>query len=340
MSNSKYPQANYLEFKTSAIYLQKFHVSIPIQFIFDNVELNAREIENWLNLNKKGQKTGVLFFPGNFGHKFAPTSARVSIKYTGTSSTDSILATLKFHIFAKEIGDSSELHAYDRSAWSKEVFDAWIFTYTIVAPLFEQELCSHGEELPDNVCKLFRQIMHTHYDDFVLIFGKVWKKLNLQEDIESLMRKMLIEMTSRYMLISETGAALPVVFDMCCKVPGLRICAGCLTYKRGAKQMRRCVCGQVYYCSSKCQKENWDVHSTVCGAKGAEKAQATSALTLTESKLQTQAYYHAHRDDPTWLPTFVAGIDTMAAYSDALLAEMEATLASFLATSEAAERLG
>ena len=103
--------------------------------------------------------------------------------------------------------------------------------------------------------------------------------------------------------------------------------------------MKRCLCGQVYYCSSECQKENWGVHSIVCSAKGADKTQSTLALTLAESKLQTQAYYRAHRDDPTWLPTFVQGMDTIADSSDALLAEMEATLASFLATSEAAKRL-
>jgi hypothetical protein len=125
--------------------------------------------------------------------------------------------------------------------------------------------------LPRNACALYRQMMHTHFADCGMIFGRrIWCDFGLCDMVHdgNFMRDMLLDMFKAYFLHRQSEqSALPPIFDAVSKQPDQRICAFCLSTRLGTGQMSRCPCTQVYYCSAACQGADWKVHKLVCGAR-------------------------------------------------------------------------
>ena len=140
-----------------------------------------------------------------------------------------------------------------------------------------------------------------------------------------------------------------------------KMCAWCGTTRGDGKDnaLRKCECKGCRYCTEKCQHKHWDFHKVLCTAKATRDKSTRAKSAGVELQVAEDAHGELrevvgecpdpHDPDPHDLdlqgaqhgppPAWIAAIAPLATASDALLAEMEATLASFLATSEAAKRL-
>ena len=109
--------------------------------------------------------------------------------------------------------------------------------------------------------------MHTHFNDFGLVFGTMWRGFGLgemvNETLKDFMRGILMDMFMTYNTKS-APPQLPPLFNAHTVRSGQRVCAKCMAFRLGSGRMMRCPCHQVYYCSRACQKADWKVHRVVC----------------------------------------------------------------------------
>ena len=252
---------------------QMLNVSLPTQRIFENVSLAPALIRHWLRPDSLS--LGGLVFP----RSPLETESLVPIMHIlksgiGSQSAPalSIKADLTLSIFWREMKSDSALQPFDPAVWHPTAYGVWRHFYYEFAPMFEEECnATCHAQLPGRVSSLFRGMMHTHYEDFGLIFGTMWFKFGLGEMISTgmhdFMREMLSGMFVRYNL-APVPPASPPLFNAVIRDSGQRICAGCMSSRLGTGQMMRCPCHQVYYCSKACQLANWKVHRLVCGQRG------------------------------------------------------------------------
>jgi hypothetical protein len=256
---------------------QILNVSLPVARIFEHVPLDHALIRHWINPHSR--KMGGLLFPRL---PFDTESLVPSIQILKSAVVgiglpppallkDTIQADLTLSVFRRELQPSVELQPFDSAVWHPIAYGVWHYFHSEFAPMFEEECdAAHTSRLPGGACALFRRMMHTHYADCGLIFGSMWWKFGLGDmvgdDMHDFMRGMLVDMYMAYN-VAPTPPALPPLFNAVTLGSGQRVCAGCMTFRLGTGQMKRCPCQQVYYCSKACQNANWTVHRAVCGRK-------------------------------------------------------------------------
>ena len=186
-----------------------------------------------------------------------------------------IKVDLTLFVSRRELCSSTELQPFDADgAWNPESYVVWCDLYDHFAPIMQEECAAlKSNILPASACNLLRRVMHTHFDDFGIVFGKVWWNFGLcamipcaRVNLRSFMRGMLTDMFMVYHMLPSPPPVL-TLFNPRSNAPGQRMCACCLALMLGKGQMMRCPCGQVYYCDDGCQKAHWKVHRLVCGGK-------------------------------------------------------------------------
>ena len=186
-----------------------------------------------------------------------------------------IKVDLTLFVARRELCSSTDLQPFDPITWSSPTsYVVWCDLYNNFAPIMQEE-CSalKSNTLPDEACDLIRRVMHTHFNDFGMVFGKIWWDFGLgsmipcaRVNLRSFMRGMLTDMFMVYHMHPSPPPVL-TLFNPRSNAPGQRMCAHCLALMLGKGQMMRCPCGQVYYCDGGCQKANWKVHRVMCGEK-------------------------------------------------------------------------
>jgi hypothetical protein len=198
-------------------------------------------------------------------------SKRASVRDSSASRT-SIQSDVSLLLFRRDIASSAELQSFDSNVWPPASYEAWRRLHTDFAHVLEDEFEMMGHSrLPNDGCKLFRRMMHTHFADFGFVFGKVWWGFGLgdmvDKDLYCFMRGMLFDMFLTYNTTKPPPLALPPFFNASTAGSGQRVCAKCLVFRLGPREMMRCPCRQVYYCSIECQRADWKVHRVVCRKK-------------------------------------------------------------------------
>ena len=254
-------------------------VVLPIQSLFDNVPFAPAMIRYWLQC--KDRNLGGLMFPRQYqdSESLEPT-VHIVKKSTPLPGSTSFRAEVTISIFRREIVECTDLQPFDVSVWhSKSSYSTWCFIYHRYALLMEEESSDLGDpRLPSaGVCELFRRMMHTHFTDCGLVFGKLWCDFGFADmmigvPLRFFMFKMLMQMFVKYNnkeavdKNNDVTTTLPPMFNASTvKGSGQHICAKCLTYKLGSGKMMRCPCREVFYCCEECQKKDWKVHRLVCG---------------------------------------------------------------------------
>jgi hypothetical protein len=243
-------------------------VSLPNQRIFDHVSIDPALIRHWL----KHVTDGGLFFPRSL-FDMKSKDPCVQIEKRGASAIpSSTQVDLTLYFFRRTVETSSALQPFDSAVWHPDSYEAWVRMHAVFALVLEEE-CSDSNRirLQCGACEFFRRIMHTHFADFGLVFGKLWWEFGLRTMVGAglydFMRDALMDMFLIYH--SATPLPLPPLFDPVTVGSGQRICANCLTFRLGTGQMMRCPCRQVYYCSVACQKADWRVHRVLCTGRPA-----------------------------------------------------------------------
>ena len=226
-------------------------VTLPIQRIFDYVPIHPSHIKDWLRF---GHSAAGLMFPDML------ESREPKIEITKSSvSPHSIQADISVYIFRRELAPSHALQPFDPTIWHPTAYSAWHYMYDVFADVVQDKF---GERT------LFHRVMHTHFNNCGMLFSKrIWIDFGLEsmvdDDVHAFMRLMLMSMFTVYKTNTTTTAELPPLFDaITIKGSDYRICAKCLMFGLG---MRRCPCGQVYYCCKACQSADWKVHKNMCG---------------------------------------------------------------------------
>lgn len=257
-------------FLMNSLWSRKFSdVSLPIERIFEHVPLNPVLIRHWVKPDS--MSVGGLLFPRSpMDRESLVPSIQILKSTVGTKAPKhSIQTDLTLSVFRRELLLPDFLQPFDQGVWNNESYAMWKYFHADFAPMFQEECNASGSSrLPTGACTLFRRMMHTHYDDCGLIFGSMWWKFGLgemvAESIHDFMRRMLIDMFMAYN-VRPIPPALPPLFNAVIQGSDQRVCAGCMTFRLGTGQMRRCPCQQVYYCSVACQLANWKVHRVICG---------------------------------------------------------------------------
>jgi hypothetical protein len=384
MSNSKYNPEDKavgvdgsLKLRCQSIWSHEFlNVSLPLQVIFDHIPYRRASIMQWLRDSKAGKPIGGLMSP-DFSEmvKSNLLSKEVCLKIeyvselpSNDSKAEAIKANVKISIFGRVFGEMSDIHPFDGSHWPRECYNEWNKNYRVNATVLRytcDEFTAENKKLfhvfPKDVCTFFRTMMRAHYTDCVTIYGKFWPGLCLGEmtrhSMSAFMSDMLIGMFMGYHSKSELEtptANAPAFFDVVLLNCDNRVCSKCKKLKlKGHGELKRCECKEVYYCSSTCQKEDWEWHSLVCpiaksraarkaAAKATGRTEGTCDLSSTppivspatsfSSPIDKAAWLSAHFDmehDPSWFRDVSAIAAEIAASVDTLEAEMEATIASF-----------
>jgi hypothetical protein len=186
--------------------------------------------------------------------------------------TPFLKVNITLFVFRRDLHSSVELQCFDSSIWNPISYAIWCGLYENLGPVMQEAFDSHNnDELPRNACEHLRRVMHTHFEDFGMIFGKLWWDFGLGAmvvpiDIRSFMRGMLADMFTTYH-ISPDPPLIGTFFNPRTCDPGQRMCAECLSLMLGSGKMMRCPCAQVYYCDSNCQKAHWKTHRVVCGKR-------------------------------------------------------------------------
>jgi len=181
-----------------------------------------------------------------------------------------IKVNLTLFVFRRDLKESDTLQPYTRaSGWNLISYLVWCELHATLAPVVQSgfDACRRSET-PIDACALLRRVMHTHFDDFGLVFGKIWWDFGLGAmitpvDLRSFMRCMLLDMFVTYYTLPVPPPIRTLFNPRTCD-RGQRMCARCLSLMLGAGRMMRCPCAQVYYCDVDCQKADWGVHRMVC----------------------------------------------------------------------------
>jgi hypothetical protein len=236
-------------------------VMLPIQRIFDHVPISPALIRHWLRSN--ASELGGLCFPVP-GLDMESNVMKVQIrKHAPVRASTDPLSVLQVDINVLilrrdtspsiDLSPSVDLQPFDDAIWDSEAYESWCCLYVGFAPIVEEEMRlsgGPGSGLPSDGCALFRRMMRAHFNDFGLLFGRVWLDFGLrnftEDSMHEFMRNTLLHMFLEY---HATGPAPPPRPPSCNAVsvdPGQRMCAKCLTCMLGHGQMKRCGrCNQV-----------------------------------------------------------------------------------------------
>ena len=252
------------------------NIALPIQRIFDYVPMAPALIRHWLK--SENDISAAICFPRSpYDMESLNPSVqilkRAPVRDGGNLLSDSrtsIQSDLSLLLFRRDIASSAELQSFDPSVWPPASYEAWRRLHTVFAHALEEEFEAMGNSrLPNDSCTLFRRMMHTHFADFGFVFGKLWWGFGLRhmvgKDLYCFMRGMLFDMFMTYTTAKPPPPTLPPFFNASTVGTGQRVCAKCLAFRLGSRQMMRCPCRQVYYCSIECQRADWKVHRVVCG---------------------------------------------------------------------------
>lgn len=288
------------------------NVTIPQRLLFEYVPLHRVLIGHWLKSEDK-LLGGLLFPRGPFemasldpfvqilkqGRKGAPEDTGSTAKrynhlsylllddeaddnsnhiITAIQSeppTEKMISVdLSIFVSRRKLCSLEDIKPFDPSLWHPASYAAWCDLYDHFAPIVQEE-CDvlQNNSLPVEACALLRRVMHTHFDDFGILFGQIWWDFGLgsmipctRVNVRSFMRGMLTDMFMVYHMLPEPPP-VTTLFNPRSNQPGQRICAYCLALMLGKGQMMRCPCGRVYYCDAGCQKAHWKAHRVVCGEK-------------------------------------------------------------------------
>jgi len=266
-------------FLMNPLWVQSFPgIALPVQRIFDHVPMAPALIRCWIQSDVDAM--GGLFFPRLPLDRESLTPSIQIVKSAATSKSaieSAINVDITLSLFRRELLPSHDLQPFDPAVWHPAAYEVWHYFYADFAPIIESECdaaCSN--RFPSGACVLFRRMMHTHFADCGLVFGSMWWKFGLADmtnvSLHIFMRGMLAGMFKAYYFAPTPPAVLPPLFNAVTLGSGQRVCAGCMTFRLGTGQMKRCPCQQVYYCSAACQTANWKVHRVVCGKGGKKKA--------------------------------------------------------------------
>jgi hypothetical protein len=251
------------------------NVTLPVKCLFDHIPMAPALIRHWLKTTDK--VLGGLSFPATHldMQSYIP-KLNIEKHTTGTvvnPKSNTIQVDITLYVFARPALDpSADLQPFDPAVWNPEAYRLWKRMHTKLAQIFEEECDQTDGRYPKGGAKLFRRMMHTHFSDCGLIFGKLWFDLGLGDMVQvtgfHFMQNMLLDMCTKYI-------AKPLPLPPLCNAktvhPGQRLCAKCLTFKLGGGLMKRCACLKIYYCSKECQIADWKTHSVLCKAKGEGK---------------------------------------------------------------------
>ena len=184
-----------------------------------------------------------------------------------------IKVDITLFVIRRDLHPSAELQPFDRATWNPISYAVWCGLHERLGPVMQAEFDSHtNDNLPRNASEFLRRVMHTHFADFGLVFGKLWWDFGLGAmvvpiDLRSFMRGMLADMFMTYHA-NPGPPPFETLFNPRACDRGQRMCAECLALMLGSGKMMRCPCGQVYYCDANCQNAHWKTHRAVCGKRG------------------------------------------------------------------------
>jgi ribosomal protein S27AE len=269
-------------------------VPLPVSRIFEYVPIAPALVRHWLG---SSGTVGGLIFPVQPLDMESKDLRLQIVKHSPIAASVDPLSTLRadIHIlvFRRDLSSlSTELQPFDPALWDPVSYERWRFMHSEFATVVEEELNLTGNaRFPSDGCALFRRMMRAHFQDFGMLFGRMWVGFGLRElvgePLHDFMQQMLLMMFLSYHAPDSPPPPLPPCYSAATVDPGQRVCAKCLTFMLGHGRMKRCgrchqvrgwcdVCLmqdrradrglQVYYCSKACQTADWEIHRVVCGA--------------------------------------------------------------------------
>jgi hypothetical protein len=271
-------------------------VPLPVSRIFEYVPIAPALVRHWLG---SSGTVGGLIFPVQPLDMESKDLRLQIVKHSPIAASVDPLSTLRadIHIlvFRRDLSSlSTELQPFDPALWDPVSYERWRFMHSEFATVVEEELNLTGNaRFPSDGCALFRRMMRAHFQDFGMLFGRMWVGFGLRElvgePLHDFMQQMLLMMFLSYHAPDSPPPPLPPCYSATTVDPGQRVCAKCLTFMLGHGRMKRCgkchqvrggggcaVCLmqdgradrglQVYYCSKACQTADWEIHRVVCGA--------------------------------------------------------------------------
>lgn len=228
-------------------------VRLPISRIFDFVSLAPALIRHWLRSN--GTMGGLMFPVSHLDMESKDLRMQI-VKHSPVAASTDPLSTLQVDIhiivFRRDISLlSTELQPFDPAIWDPVSYERWCYMHTSFATVVEEELDLTGSpRFPSNGCALFRRMMRAHFEDFGMLFGRMWVGFGLRElvgePLHGFMMNMLLMMFMSYHAPDSPPLPLPPCYNATTVDPGQRVCAGCLKFMLGHGQMKRCArCFQV-----------------------------------------------------------------------------------------------
>jgi hypothetical protein len=247
-------------------------VELPTKRVFDFVPFHPALVRHWMK--KIHTRPCALMFPRSHLDTESKDPAVRILKSSANPVVQvgaaSMKADIVLQMFRRDVDTSPPtLKPYDANVWRPESYAKWVYMYMEFAPVLEDECgAKKSTKFPSNACHLLRCMMHTHFEDFGFVFGKLWFDFGLKDmvkDPNHFMQDMLLGMFMSYHASEDSPFMnLPPLFNAVSLGSGQRICAKCLKSRFGNSQMRRCPCHQVYYCSEECQGKDWKVHKVMC----------------------------------------------------------------------------
>ena len=248
------------------------NVKLPTKQVFDFVPFHPTLIRHWMK-NESTQPCALMFPRSHFDTESRDPTIRIlksSVNPVVQIGAASMRADICVQVFRRDVDASPPLlKPYDAKVWRPESYAKWVYMHMEFAPVLEDECrAKKTTKFPQNACHLLRCMMHTHFEDFGFVFGKLWFDFGFKDmvkDPSHFMQDMLLGMFMAYHASEDSPfMALPPLFNAVTMGSGQRICAKCLKSRFGNNQMKRCPCQQVYYCSEECQGKDWKVHKVVC----------------------------------------------------------------------------
>ena len=260
-------RSNTVQYNVCALWEHTIHnATLPIQKLFDHMPFDPSHIKEWLRTDTQGG----LLFPGSYlDVENQDPKLRIQKCSPHPATTTTINVDITLYMFRRDFTydeDSLLLQPFDPS-WHPQTYERWRFMHEVYAEVVGSQ-CDSDPRCPRDGRNTFRRMMHAHFADFGLIFGKkIWFDFGLSDMMTSndLMLEMLTTMFFAY--IEEEDAPLPPPLFNAATTTGSaqRVCAKCMTFVARGGHLKRCPCQQVYYCSKECQRKDWKVHKVVCG---------------------------------------------------------------------------
>jgi hypothetical protein len=222
-------------------------VPLPVSRIFEFVSHAPALIRHWLRSNST---IGGLMFPVSHLDMESKDLRIQIVKHSPVAASIDPLSTLQVDIhilvFRRDISaPSTELQPFDPAIWDPVSYERWCYMHTDFATVMEEELDLAGNaRFPSDGCDLFRRMMRAHFEDFGMLFGRMWVGFGLRElageTLHDFMMNMLLLMFMSYHAPDSPPLPLPPCYNATTVDPGQRVCAGCLTFMLGHGQMKRC----------------------------------------------------------------------------------------------------